>query len=286
MKKMLVAFLLGTQFSLVQAKSPEQNFNFLPPPLQKAYLEVLQSAKKQKINSRVFNFAYFKFGFCRTCDPAQVQSELNKIKDEMTSLGEPLQTLLSQRSLELHRQEVLFSSQQTQAQDLLSLRLARSAQQAFERSVFMNCLDYAKAIALRAFHYGLPFSELGFYWTMEQRAYEKMCPSREGQPPVLPRPFVHTLLAFKKDHRWYALNPEMNVESPLVELFPLGLQPPLRLTRTHQVQFPPLAAGKPLFAAGVFRFEPFLLGPLGAQLLLNVTASGVPSFDPKYFVCR
>ena len=290
MKHLLFSFCIFTftAFAPIPSHSGTGGIEFpkdLPPGVQQAISDILESARKQIINGSLLGFVYFDLGLCPDCTTANAEIQKQKLLQSMKDAGADLDHLFSEPVLALHRQEIQTLYAKSPQKDLLSLRLFRTAQDSFTRSIFLNCLDYAKAVAMRARQYGFPDKDMRFFWTMDKAAYLKMCPTPSCKNPVLPRPFVHTMLAFRSNGVWYAINVEMNLKNPNPEIFVLGKSLPKRLGYELMVHFPKIAAEKPLVFAGAFNFKK-LSNELPAQLLLDVTQHGRVRASMKQLSCQ
>jgi len=260
----------------------------LPSPLRKAIIAVVNQSSTQIIDQRMFNYAYYKFNFCKECSEDFKLSELNKLDNTLlaSESRENLDKLFSKQSLEKHKFEVEQSFKDSASKDLLSVRLSKTGEEAFSRNTFLNCLDYAKAVSSLAQKNGMNPNDLKFMWTVDKSVYQKMCPSAEGQKAIMPRPFVHTLLAYRQKGQWYAINVEINPKKPQIDMFHLGNTLPQRLTKEYQINYPLIAAHKPLLLAGFFDFNQALMMRIPSQVFVNITASGEINNSPDGFVCK
>jgi len=279
----------SSQFSFA-GQSPVENAlpGDLPSPLRKAIITIVNQSQKQVIDQRVFNYAYYKFNFCKDCSEDLKLSELNKLENAIlaSESSENIERLFSEKSLENHKIEVQASYNDSVSKDLLSVRLSKTGEEALKRNTFLNCLDYAKAVSHLAVKNGMNPSDLMFMWTIDKSVYLKMCPTVEGQKAIMPRPFVHTLVAYKQKGFWYAINVEINPKNPKIDIFNLGTSLPKRLTKELQVNYPLIAAHKPLLLAGFFNFNDALMKRIPGQVFVNITASGEINNSVEGFICK
>lgn len=268
---LLLILILG---SSAFAETPQLQFPLdLPKPISSAIESTLESARKQTINGNLLGYVYFEQNLCSPCTQEFRDLEMKKLKQAMVDSGADIDLLFSEKSLQDHRNEILEIFNRSPQKDLLSLRLYRTAKEAFDKSIFLNCLDFAKSVGRLSIENGFPKEDIKFFWTMDKEAYLKMCPTPKCTKPILPRPFVHTMVAFKKNGLWWAINVEMNLKQPNPDIFYLGKKLPKRLGMDFMVTFPKIAAGKKLVFAGAYDFKE-MVNELPAKLLLDITISG------------
>jgi hypothetical protein len=277
-----VALVLGlVVFSAAYADTPASTLNpqIIPVPLIKAFQDVQLAAANAPLTSLyMFKYVYFNAGFCKDqdCSPATVSSSIALFKQLM---GSDFPTL--NQKYDLYVNEIRQSQLESKTGDADSLLSWRNPTDILTRGTFFTCIDYAKVIAAKALANGLDPRDLKFYWTMEEAAYLKMCPTRNGQAALLPRPTVHTVIAYRMKRKWYI----MNSQNPNPEIIPMGESlPEERLSRRFVFPLPALVGGQVLTFAGTYDFARFIDGFPG-QWIANITASGIPSSNPNDFVC-
>jgi hypothetical protein len=246
----------------------------VPQNVQWALQKVHSLAEPRNYDARMFKYVYFKDGFCRTCTSQEVQQQLIQLENDMgTDFAHWMATY------QMHRAEILHAQSLTLHTDVFSLMMARNSAHTLQRRFFITCVDFIKTIGDLAIQRGMKVDDVRLVWLMDKAGYKKMCPASNGQPPAAPRPFIHTILAFRSHGDWYLLN----TENPKAEVYYLGEQLPDRLSRDFS--FPSVKGGMVLTVAQISPL-PVIFNGFPGQWLPNVTASGILSEDPKDFSCR
>jgi hypothetical protein len=269
---------LGVAISAL-ANPAEGNLASLPPALAKAFRKVHGTAQESKVkNLFMFNYTYYADGHCQNqdCTEQKIENEKTLAKNKM---GDDF--LKYSPNMKAYSKSLSRVLSQLPSQDMGTLTGQRTAAQVMESGVFVTCVDYAKAILAKAIQYGFPQENLKMYVLMNEEAYKKMCPLADGRQPILPRPVIHTLVAYKDQGQWFALN----VEDPQAVAIPLGAELPKRLERTHQFTFPALIAYQKLIYAGSFSPADFING-YDVNYLLSMTAAGTLEHDTSLVTCQ
>lgn len=261
------------------ARNSTLHSELVPAPLIRAMQEVHGLAAGADLrNLFMYRYTYYKGGFCaeQNCAPDFVAAQIEMLKNRMGAEFEDLN-----KKYESYAAEIRTALASATHKDLDNLMSYRSAADILERRVFTTCVDFAKGIAAKALAHGMRPHDLRFFWTMGKEGFAKMCPTLHGQPAVPPRPVVHTIIAYRHEGSWYA----MNSENPNPEIIPLGRQLPRRHSRNFIFASPALVSGLPLTYAGSYSFRDFLDG-FANQTILNIAASGRNTADPADFICR
>ncbi len=257
----------------------------LPPALLEALRDVRHAQAYNEVPVReVYAFAYHNLF---TCDPVVREREQAAIRRALAAGGHDVERLLAPASVRRYESAVKRAAPRAATQDLAGMQLARTGQQAFDERTFLNCLDYAKATAYRAWLRD-PTLELRFFVVMDVAGYQTMCPrGPANEPASAQRPVVHTMVAYPKDGRWWVVSPEMDLRKSDLEIFELGRSLPARLGPRYRLEDAPFVRGKDLVYAGSYDFKSSLIsGPVHPQTLKNITASGTASTVPSDYVCR
>ncbi len=256
----------------------------LTPALLRALTEVRERTAGNRLAVReAYAYAYHSLF---TPQPARAK-ELAALRKTLVDRGVDVRVVLSPRGLAPYVEAVLAARVTSAMPDLPGNQLARTGRAAYEAQWFLNCFDYTKAVAYRAYRID-PSADLRFFVLMDFAAYGTMCPrGGSGERAQEPRPVVHTMIAYKKDGAWWAVSPEMDISKPELELFNLGPTLPPRLGPHFRLVDAPFVRGKDLVYAGAYDIEhPLIAGAVHPQVLKNVAASGVLSRNPSDFVCR
>jgi hypothetical protein len=276
---LFVFFCLSSFANFSFAQNSTLNPSLVPEELIQAMQAVHRLAAKAQVNNIfMYRYVYYSGGFClaQNCESEFVKGQIQAMK---ALLGNDFEEL--NKKYQAYFDEIRIAQNLASRKDLDNLISNRSASDILSRSVFTTCVDYAKAIASQAFANGMKAKDLKFFWTMGKDGYEKMCPKPNGQLAKLPRPLVHTILAYKYKSKWYA----MNSENPNPEIIPLGKNLPARLSMNFIFSSPALVSGLPLTFAGAYDFSGFING-FSNQVILNIAASGIESAKPADFICR
>jgi hypothetical protein len=274
----LLVATLGVALSAA-AKPAQGNLASLPPALAKAFQKVHRTAEASPVrNLFMFNYTYFADGLCRDqdCSEQKIETEKTNAKNKM---GDDF--LKYSPQLKAYSKSLSRILSQLPTRDMGTLTGQRTAAQVMESGAFVTCVDFAKAVLAKAIQYGFPQEDLRMYVVMNEEAYKKMCPVADGRQPILPRPVIHTLVAYRDQGQWYALN----VEDPQAVAIPLGAELPKRLDRTHQFTFPALIAYQKLIYAGSFSPADFING-YNVNWLLSMTAAGKLESNPSLVTCE
>lgn len=262
-------------------KSMDKDFHSvdLPFSLHLALRDVHRTARNSDIrNLFMFNYTYYANGFCKDQDCSE-----QKIKIEKASAREKMGDDFNK--FEPHegryREAISFLQSRLKLGDLSSLHGQRSYLHIDRVGIYVSCVDFAKAVMGKAIEYGFPGEQLFLYVTMAEEGYKKMCPAADGSRPVLPRPLVHTLIAYQWKNKWYALN----VEDPETQPLNLGSTLSKRLEIKHQFTFPALVAYQKLIYAGAFPAHKFING-YPWSWLVSITAAGKLELDPSSVKCE
>lgn len=243
----------------------------LPPAIRAAQEETQWWAARSDVrNLFMFNYAYYSQGLCKDqdCSANRIDQEMASARDKM---GDDFEKY--RRHIGEYVQAIRELQSELPLGDLATLNGARSFSQIFKFGIFVTCVDFAKAVMGRAIDLGFSEPDIKFYVTMVEDGYRKMCPVPDGRAPILPRPVVHTLVAYRAAGKWNALN----VEDPLAVPIELGTTLPNRLERRHQFTFPSLIAYQKLIYAGSYPANAILNG-FQYSWLVSITANG--SLDP------
>ncbi|MEZ0314806.1 MAG: hypothetical protein ACAI38_23795 [Myxococcota bacterium] len=257
----------------------------LPPALLEALRDVRNAQAHNEVPVReVYAFAYHNLF---TADPVVREREQAAIRKALAAAGHDVERLLAPASVRRYEQAVSRAAPRAATKDLPGMQLARTGEQAFAERTFLNCLDYAKATAHRAWLRD-PSLELRFFVVMDVAGYQTMCPRGPSAEPAGPqRPIVHTMVAYPKDGRWWVVSPEMDLAKGDLEIFDLGRGLPARLGSRYRLEDAPFVRGKDLVYAGSYDFKsPFIGGAVHPQTLKNIAASGIASTMPADYVCR
>lgn len=251
----------------------------LPPSIKKAFAKVHRTAQSSSVrNLFMFNYAYYAKGLCKDqdCSEGKIQTEMNNAQAKM---GDDFAKHLL--NIDDYGRAIAFLQSKLAKGDLATVNGDRTYQQNLRAGVFVSCIDYAKAVMGKAIDYGFPKDDIKIYVTMNKDAYKVMCPAADGRAPVLPRPVVHTLIAYLNGGEWFALN----VEDPDAIPIKIGTQLPDRLSREHQFTFPALVAYQKLIYAGSYPAESFING-FPYSWLVSITADGRLETDPSIVKCE
>jgi hypothetical protein len=256
----------------------EANFS-VPKEVDLAFNTVHMLARRSKVrNLFMFNYTYYAKGFCKDqdCSATNLQQQMDIAKNKMGNDFEAYNL-----DIESYARAIKSLQSKLSSGDLATLVSQRSFQQIFDDRIFVSCVDFAKGVMGRALEMGFPKENLKIFVTMIEDAYLRMCPLRDGRQPTMPRPVVHTLVAYFVLGQWYALN----VEDPNALPILLGTKLPERLSTHYQFTFPALIAYQKLIFAGAFPAEAFIGGyPLA--WLVGITASGKLEADTNLVRCE
>lgn len=164
----------------------------------------------------------------------------------------------------------------------MAVRLGRSADDTYTRSVYLTCVDCTKAVMLEALAEGMDAHDLRFFVTGVAETHAAMCPERDGRAATLPRPVVHTMVAYRFGGDWWLLN----VEDPNAVPMDIGRDFPERMGETYQFAAPALVANKTLNFLGTYEVDEKMMAPYAPRLLQNIAASGRATERAADFVCR
>jgi len=273
-----ILFLLQAPFAVALDKTGTRGVR-LPSAIKRAMVQVHKEAEASHVrNLFMFNYVYYQNGFCKDqdCSAEKVRTEVENTKNK---LGGDFDKHVPYT--EDYAEAIKYLQEQLPTGDLPSLVSARSAEQIFEGGIFTTCVDFAKTVMAAAIENGFPANRLKMYVTMVKAGYEKMCPARDGRKPILPRPVVHTLVAFEKHGQWHAIN----VENPNPEIVPVGKDMPERLSREYEFPYPPLIANQKLLYAGAYRATDFVSG-FPAPWLISITVNGRLETNTAKFKCE
>jgi hypothetical protein len=235
------------------------------------------AAKSRVRNLFMFNYAYYSLGLCKDqdCSPQKIKTEMEIAKQKMGA-DFPVEI----QNVNHYGQAIKYLQTRHKRGDLATLSSYRTTADIFNAGIFTTCVDFSKAVMDRAIRHGYPAQYLGFFVMMIKSDYLKMCPKRDGQAPILPRPIVHTLVAYWQNGQWFGIN----VENPKLDVINLGPRLPNRLSREHVFTFPKLIANQNLVYAGTYDPKYFVNGyPL--DWLISITASGYFQNDLKQVRC-
>lgn len=239
----------------------------LPHAIDLAVKKVHRSAGKSSVrNLFMFNYVYYAKGFCKDqdCSEKKIHTEMANAKLKMGDDFEKYHL-----EIDAYARAISYLQAQLPEGDLATLNGHRTYSQVLRSGVFVTCIDFAKAVMGKAIDLGFPKANLRMYVTMVRDAYKQMCPVPDGRMPILPRPVVHTLVAYQERGQWFALN----VEDPQAIPLSLGTNLPDRLGIEHQFTFPALIAYQKLSYAGAYTAESFINGYPFAWLI-SITANG------------
>jgi hypothetical protein len=251
----------------------------MPAPITAAFLQTQDLASQSVVrNLFMFNYTYYANGFCgdQDCSAATVQAQMSAAQGKM---GDDFGKYSQYQPI--YAKAISALQSQLSAEDLGTLSMGRSYTQDMNYGAFVTCVDFAKVVMGRAIELGFPKENLMMYVTMVEDAYKKMCPATDGSKPILPRPTVHTMVAYKDGGEWYLLN----VEDPEAMPIDLGAQLPARLGREHQFTFPALIAYQKLIFAGAYPADSFING-FPNNWLVSITADGQLETDLTALTCK
>ena len=257
----------------------------LPPALLEALRDVRHAQAHNEVPVReVYAFAYHNLF---TSDPVVRDREQAAIRKALAAGGHDVERLLSPASVSRYERAVKRAAPRAATKDLPGMQLARTGAQAFDERTFLNCLDYAKATAYRAWLRD-PSLDLRFFVVMDVAGYQTMCPRGPvNEPASGQRPVVHTMVAYPKDGHWWVVSPEMDIGKSDLEIFELGRALPARLGPRYRLEDAPFVRGKDLVYAGSYDFKnPLISGAVHPQTLKNITASGTASKVSSDYACR
>jgi hypothetical protein len=272
--------LLVWIFTLAMTSLNASALEKMPKEIKRAFTGVHQAAATTSVkNLFMFNYTYFAGQFCKDQD-CSVDNVAKQIDGAKAKLGDDLE------KYSLHQAAYEKAIKRLQSDlpkgDLATLSGSRTADQVLKFKIFMTCVDFAKAVLLKALENGFAEADLKFYVLMNLDGYRKMCPGKaDGNKPVAPRPVIHSLVAYRTNGNWFTLN----VEDPEAVPSLVGPDLPDRLGRDYQFTFPALIAYQPMTYAGAFEPKDFVNG-YDFGWLLGITAAGKLEKDPAKIVCE
>lgn len=274
MKTLFSILLLTAQLSIAGETKT------LPAPIARAMTVAHTLAKQASvINLNMLNYVYFKSEFCKKAVKPCTNEEIEKqLPIWQGKIGSAFETEMAK--YEAYKNELEILSAKYPIVDVTGFISATNFQEIMSRRTFITGLDYTKVVAGLSLRNGFKAQNLRVFVMMVKSVYEKMCPTRNGQPAILPRPSTQIMLAYKSRGIWYALN----TQNANLEVVELGRRFPDRLQHEFQLSAPAWLVGQQLVYAGHYDVRHFSKGFPG-QYLVNITASGRMSADSRDFIC-
>jgi hypothetical protein len=246
----------------------------LTPPLFTAISEV----REQQIHNTVpvpelYAFAYHEL---YTRDAALKRLEQTALRRTLSLQGVAVDHLLTPDALAPYKKAVMRAFARAVTHDLAGIELGRFGRDAYEERTFLTSIDYAKAVAHRAF--------IAADSMNEPPPRLRLCITVVDERFSGPMPMIHAFVAFNSGDGWRALNPQSDLRKSSLEIFELGPRLPERFGRQFRTRDVPALLNKELLYAGAYDIRsPLIAPPMHPQVLMNVVTKGELSADePEY----
>lgn len=278
-KTLLVGCILIFSQSFAQNIQQQKAIGHMSKPILQAHVFVHKLAATSFTRSLpMFNYTYYAYGYCRNqdCSPQKIKAEIDGAKARM---GAEFEKLL--KNVKHYQTAIQHLQHIYRAGDLATISNGRSAQIILKLKLFITASDMTKAILYAARAYGQSEADLRYVITMVKDEYLRMCPSRDGRAPILPRPVVFAVVGYKYQNHWYFLNPE----NSSIDLSPIGFRLPYRLGFEVIYQYPLPMKGKTLTYAGAYEIGNFINGH-HSNFFISATAAGTLDSKLTNLQCR